>query len=76
MEMKNITVTYDAFTFNNGEKEYGEAAFTMLISAELAERLADGKKCGVAYNVIERILENVETLRYRYFVSGSIKDIR
>ena len=74
--MKEITVTYEAFILSNGEKEYGEAAFTMLIDAELAERLADGHKCGIAYNVIEDILVGVEMLRSRHFVRGSIKDIR
>lgn len=74
--MKEITVTYEAFIFENGNKEYGEAAFTMLIDAELADRLTAGKKCGIAYNIIERVLENVEILRCRHFVPGSIKDLR
>lgn len=74
--MKEITVTYEAFTLEAGNKEYGEAAFTMLIDAELADRLAAGKKCGIAYNIIEDVLTGVEILRSRHFVPGSIKDIR
>ena len=76
MGMKNITVTYEALVLNNGEKEFGEAAFTMLIDADLAEKLADGRKYESCCNAIEKILTNVEFLRGRYFVAGSIKDIR
>lgn len=74
--MKEITVTYEAFTLEAGTKEYGEAAFTMLIDAELADRFAAGSKCGIGYQLIEHILQNVEMLRNRHFVPGSIKDIR
>lgn len=43
--MKELTVAYDVFVFaDDGAKEYGEAAFKMLIDAELAERLGKTEK--------------------------------
>lgn len=74
--MKEITVTYEAFTLDHGAKEYGEAAFTMLIDADLAERFASGSRCGIGLQLIEKILSNVEMLRNRHYVPDSIKDIR
>lgn len=74
--MKEIWVTYKAFTYEAGIKEYGEAGFSMVIDEELATRFAAGSKCGIGLRIIERILDNVEMLRNRHYVKGSIKDIR
>jgi hypothetical protein len=74
--MKTLIVTYESMVLENGEKHYGEACMDIPMVDDIAERLMETGESGIAVVRIETILRNVESLRGRHYIKGSIKDYR
>lgn len=74
--MKTVNVTYDCYTVHEGIPVAGETCMNIEMMDDLADRLVDRGTSGIAGNIIERILENAETLKGRHYVRGSIKNYR
>ena len=72
--MKTVNVTYDCYAIHEGIPVAGETD-VLVIGGGLAG-LVDRGTSGIAGNIIERILENAETLKGRHYVRGSIKNYR
>lgn len=74
--MKTITITYNVFEMENGEKVTGETCMNITIMKDVADRLIKTGKSGVAIAEIEKAIAPLERLKGRTYIKGSIKDIR
>ena len=74
--MKTITITYNIFEMENGEKVTGETCMNITIMKDVADRLIKTGKSGVAIAEIEKAIAPLERLKGRTYIKGSIKDIR
>lgn len=73
--MKTITITYNVFEMENGEKVTGETCMNITIMEDVADRLIKTGKSGVAIAEIEKAIAPLERLKGRTYIKGSIKDI-
>lgn len=74
--MKAIEITYEVITAEDRHPVKCEACCTQMIASGLADWLASGETSEVADMLLGELLDRLEHLRNRLYVSGSIKDIR
>lgn len=72
--MKKLSITYDTFEIENGERVEGETCYTVEIGDDkVAANLLDHGTSGVVVNIIEKMLTAREILLGRHYLPGSIK---
>lgn len=71
--MKNIIITYDVLTEENGEKITGETCAAFQLSDFAAHNLDTLERKSIAFRRIEKALEILEDLKGRSYVPDSIK---
>lgn len=74
--MKNIIITYDVLTVENGEKITGETCTSFQLSDFAAHNLDALERKSVAFRQIERALIILEDLKGRSYVPDSIKHLQ